>query len=191
MPLLKYFDLSLQWFYISSIKIVLASCHRKNYFVITYLLEDEQELSLGMLRRCKRIYNFLCSMLVFYPMSICFLHIFTRLPLFFRMFSYTNILTRCPRPVVVFCMFLVSEIHLRKYSRNGQNPRKPIFTRNEDRDRRRPEGGPGSTQRGTRRGSALGRAWWAPGRSGRLFAYKLPLTLKSLRSEERRVGKEC
>jgi hypothetical protein len=27
-------------------------------FVITYLLEDEQELSLGMLIRLKRIYNF-------------------------------------------------------------------------------------------------------------------------------------
>jgi hypothetical protein len=27
-------------------------------FVITYLLEDEQELSLGMLIRCKRIYYF-------------------------------------------------------------------------------------------------------------------------------------
>jgi hypothetical protein len=27
-----------------------GACHRKNYsFVITYLLEDEQELSLGML----------------------------------------------------------------------------------------------------------------------------------------------
>jgi hypothetical protein len=36
--------------YISLIKIVLAACHLKNYcFVITYLLEDEQELSLGML----------------------------------------------------------------------------------------------------------------------------------------------
>src|SRR3954453_12173082 len=40
------------------IKLVLASSHIKNYcFVITYLLEDEQELSLGMLIRCKRIYN--------------------------------------------------------------------------------------------------------------------------------------
>jgi hypothetical protein len=28
------------------------------YFVIIYLLEDEQELSLGMLIRLKRIYNF-------------------------------------------------------------------------------------------------------------------------------------
>jgi hypothetical protein len=34
-----------------------GACHLKNYsFVITYLLEDEQELSLGM--RLKRIYNF-------------------------------------------------------------------------------------------------------------------------------------
>ena len=55
---LEYFDLSLQCFYITLIKIVLASCHLKNYFVITYLLKDEQELSLGMLIRCKRIYNF-------------------------------------------------------------------------------------------------------------------------------------
>ena len=32
--------------------------HQKLLFVITYLLEDEQELSLGMLICCKRIYNF-------------------------------------------------------------------------------------------------------------------------------------
>jgi hypothetical protein len=36
-----------------------GACHLKNYFfVITYLLEDEQKLSLGMLIRLKRIYNF-------------------------------------------------------------------------------------------------------------------------------------
>ena len=40
------------------IKIMLVACLIKNYFVITYLLEDEQELSLGMLIRVKRIYNF-------------------------------------------------------------------------------------------------------------------------------------
>jgi hypothetical protein len=35
--------------YIDLIEIVLGACHLKNYyFVITYLLEDEQELSLGM-----------------------------------------------------------------------------------------------------------------------------------------------
>jgi hypothetical protein len=38
-------------------------------FVITYLLEDEEELSLGMLIRLKRIYNFLCSMLVYTPFA--------------------------------------------------------------------------------------------------------------------------
>ena len=39
------------------------------FLFITYLLEDEQELSLGMLIRCKRIYNFWCSMLVLYLLS--------------------------------------------------------------------------------------------------------------------------
>jgi hypothetical protein len=36
--------------YINLIKIMFSACHLKNYyFVITYLLEDEQELNLGML----------------------------------------------------------------------------------------------------------------------------------------------
>jgi hypothetical protein len=38
--------------YIDLIKFVLAACHLKNYIVfIVYLLEDEHELSLGMLIR--------------------------------------------------------------------------------------------------------------------------------------------
>ena len=46
--MLEYLDPNWQCFtYL--IKIVLASRHLKNYFVITYLLENEQELSLGML----------------------------------------------------------------------------------------------------------------------------------------------
>jgi hypothetical protein len=40
--------------------------------VITYVFEDEQELSLGILIRLKRIYNFWCSMLVFTPFALCF-----------------------------------------------------------------------------------------------------------------------
>ena len=40
------------------IKIMFVACLIKNYFVITYLLEDKQELSLGMLIRVKRIHNF-------------------------------------------------------------------------------------------------------------------------------------
>jgi hypothetical protein len=61
-----------------------GACHLKNYFfVITYLLEDEQELSLGMLICLKHINNFLCSILVFTPFALCFvtLHgIFMRFP---------------------------------------------------------------------------------------------------------------
>ena len=71
MPMLEYLDPSSQCF-TCLIKIVLASCHLKNYFVITYLLEDEQELSLGMLIRLKRIYNFWWSMLVLHQF-ICVL----------------------------------------------------------------------------------------------------------------------
>jgi hypothetical protein len=37
-----------------------GACHLKNYyFVITYLLEDEQELSLGMLDTSQTYLNFL------------------------------------------------------------------------------------------------------------------------------------
>jgi hypothetical protein len=60
------------------------ACHLKNYcFVITYLLEDEQELSLGMLIRLKRINKFWCSMLVFIPFALCFVTlrgVFMRFP---------------------------------------------------------------------------------------------------------------
>jgi hypothetical protein len=50
-----------------------GACHVRNYsFVITYLLEDEHELSLGCLIRLKRIYNFWCSMLVLTPFALCF-----------------------------------------------------------------------------------------------------------------------
>ena len=41
----------------------------------------------------------------------------TCFPYVFRMFSGTNLLTRCPGPVSVFCLFLVSEKLYRKYSR--------------------------------------------------------------------------
>ena len=41
------------------IKIMLGSIPHKKLSFIIYLLEDEQELSLGMLIRLRRIYNFL------------------------------------------------------------------------------------------------------------------------------------
>jgi hypothetical protein len=52
-----------------------GACHLTNYsFVTTYLLEDEQELSLGMLIRCKRINNFLMLHACFTPIAICFIY---------------------------------------------------------------------------------------------------------------------
>src|SRR4051812_8146631 len=72
--------------------------------VMIYLLEDEQELSLGMLIRPKRIYNFcllhacfvlLCQVLD--ELSFTFDHI------------WTNLLTQCTSvPVSVFCCFSIS-----------------------------------------------------------------------------------
>ena len=41
------------------------------FLFITYLLEDEQELSLRMLIHCKCIYNFWCSMLGFIYFLVC------------------------------------------------------------------------------------------------------------------------
>ena len=92
----------------------------KIIFVITYLLEDEQELSLGMLIRPKRIYNFWCSMLVLHQFYHCFIYV---LVCFYK-FSGTNILTRCRSASSYFLLFLVSEILHRKYSRKrtGQKP---------------------------------------------------------------------
>ena len=79
-----------------------------------------------------------------------FSHVYLHFP---DVFSYTNILARCPRPVAVFCMFFVLEILLIKYSRNGLKihgdqllPGTEIETEGD------PEGGPGCTQRGTERG---------------------------------------
>ena len=42
-----------------TLKLCQVALHIKNSLFIIYLLEDEQELSLGMLIRLQRIYNFL------------------------------------------------------------------------------------------------------------------------------------
>src|SRR3954467_11891380 len=64
--------------------------------VIICLLEDEQELSLGMLVRPKHIYNF-CLLHVLDELSYTFDHI------------WTNLLTQCtPVLVPVFCCFSIS-----------------------------------------------------------------------------------
>ena len=54
-------------------------------------------------------------MLIFYPMPYVF-HMFSFI---FQMFSQTNLLTRRPVPVSIFCCFCISENSLKKYSRKG------------------------------------------------------------------------
>ena len=99
----------------------------KLFCFITYLLEDEQELSLGMLIRPKRIYNFLCSMLVLHQLlwvSLLLCGIFIRFPTL----TYWQ---DAAVPVPCFLLFLVWEKLHRKYSRNWtkQKP-KLLFSRN-------------------------------------------------------------
>jgi hypothetical protein len=48
-PCLEYFDLSMQCFILSWSRLCWCMSHQNYCFVITYLLKDEQELSLGML----------------------------------------------------------------------------------------------------------------------------------------------
>ena len=88
-------------FTLHMIKTCWVAFHFKNYFVIIYLLEDEQELSLGMLIRLKRIYNFW----VLHATFISLLHVFASFIYHFIAFSWTNLLTRCQVPVPVFCCF--------------------------------------------------------------------------------------
>ena len=72
-----------------------------------------------------------------------------------------------PRASCYFMLFLYFRKALKElFSEWAENPRRSVFTRNEDWDQRRPRGGPVGTQRGTRRGSTLGHAWWAPRRPG-------------------------
>src|SRR5664279_4579882 len=77
--LLSNIDNCFESLYLSSyalhylIRLCWVAFNLKNYFVIIYLLEDEQELSLGMLIRVKYIYNFLLLHATF----ISLLHVFT------------------------------------------------------------------------------------------------------------------
>jgi hypothetical protein len=64
---------------------------QKLFFVITYLLDDEQELSLGMLDTSQTYLYFL--MLHAYCYTICLVFCYTSWH--FYAFSGTNLLTRC------------------------------------------------------------------------------------------------
>src|SRR3954467_578269 len=81
-------------------------CHvaTKIMLVIICLLEDEQELSLGMLIRPKRIYNF-CLL---HARFVWFCHVLLELSYTFD-HIWNNLLTQCTQlPVLVFCYFCIS-----------------------------------------------------------------------------------
>jgi hypothetical protein len=151
-----------------------GACHLKNYsFVITYLLEDEHELSLGMLIRLKRIYNFFMLHACFYTICLVFHYTSWRFYAFFG----TNLLTRCHSASFMFSAIFVFQ---KSYTGNilgiGQNknrtsrnlPKLPEVQRG---DEERPRAGHTTG----RRGPAPGRAPYVCDRPGPLLT--LPLRL--------------
>jgi hypothetical protein len=81
-----------------------GACHLKNYsFVITYLLKDEQELSLGMLDTSQTYLQFLMLYACLY--TICFVFCYTSWR--FYAFSGTNLLTRCHSASSLFSAIFV------------------------------------------------------------------------------------
>ena len=131
------------------IEIVLVACHFQNYFVITYPLEDQHELSLGMLIRPKRIYNFLCSMLCFLYVFPCFPYVFLRFPDVFM----DKPINKMPKASSCFRLFLYFRKALKKiFAKCLEKLRRFIFARNEDGVQRRAGGEAHSHQMTTRRG---------------------------------------
>src|SRR5215217_7249871 len=94
--------------------------------------------------------------------STCFIHIICRI----YAFSGTNLLTRCRRASCYFLLFLVSEILVRKYSRNWtKSPPRVLFLHEAS---RRPKGSRSGATRWPGDRAARPRPWlrhpvpWAP-----------------------------
>ena len=84
-----------------TLKLCQVALHIKNSVFIIYLLEDEQELSLGMLIRLQRIYNFwLLHAILYYPFWM-----FMGFTLHLYIIFGTNLLTGGPAQIAVFCLF--------------------------------------------------------------------------------------
>jgi hypothetical protein len=101
-PCLEYFDLSIQCFTLSWSRLCWCMSPQKLLFVITYLLEDEQELSLGMLDTSQTYLWFLMLDACFTPIALCFVYNLWH----FYAFSGTNLLTRCHSASSCFLLFL-------------------------------------------------------------------------------------
>ena len=90
------------WLLYLTVLLVVWHVTTEIMLVIIYLLEDEQELSLGMSIRPKRIYNF-CLL------HACFVWLCHDLIELYYTFGpiWTNLLTQCTQlPVPVFLLFL-------------------------------------------------------------------------------------
>jgi hypothetical protein len=114
--------------------------HVKNYcFVITYLLENDQELSLGMLDMSQTYLQFF--MLHACLCTICFVFCYTLWH--FYAFSETNLLTRCHKASSLFSAIFVFQ---KSYTGNilgiRQNKsRSSYFSRHETESKAETEGG--------------------------------------------------
>jgi hypothetical protein len=102
MPMFSILWSQLAMLYIDLIKIVLA-CHLKNYYFLSLIYSrTSRSKAWGCLIRCKRIYNFWCSILVFALIALCFVYTSWRFYVFFG----TNLLTRCHSASSCFLQFL-------------------------------------------------------------------------------------
>ena len=139
---------------------MLVACHFKNYFVIIYLLEDEQELSLGMLIHLQRIYNFWCSMLNYISLT----HIFIIFLHHFGIIYRTNLLTRCPVTVSVYYVYaLQKRSKIQGAQKNPKKLQKFYFARKPREPKGQVREGPTAPRRPQAR-PRLGRAWAPPRR---------------------------
>src|SRR3954463_5603689 len=89
--------------------------------IIIYLLEDGQELSLGMLIRLKRIDNFR----LLHACFVCYCYDLDTLSYTFD-HIWTNLLTQCTTvPVPVFCCFSISGFpHIKSAPKIQEKPYK-------------------------------------------------------------------
>ena len=149
----------------------------KNYLVYHLPARDEQELSLGMLIRCKRIYNFWCSMSVLHQ----FLYVSYHFIALFMRFPELTYWRDAAVPVPVFCCFWFQKSCTGNILRIGWNKVRTSYFSEEKTE---PEDEVPEALEGPRQGPGAGPGLAAPGLclatpctpSRRLFAYKKPLT---------------
>src|SRR3954464_13357384 len=112
------------------------------YFFITYLIEDEQELSLGMLDTSETYLYFFMLHACLVSTFLCFVNTLRC----FYIFSGTNLLTSCHSASCLFSSVFGSRKAENQYSRNwtGQKPKSIFFRGRHEVQRRDGEAPQGS-----------------------------------------------